>query len=114
LTADDLQYLIVWDANTGEKLLHIKDFDDNQICKAAWSPDGIHIATHTRTNIGNIWGAATREKLLRFSGHMGEVISFRNVMAHEYFGVDLDIVGSHTNRNPPLMGEKIVAICSVI
>jgi WD40 repeat protein len=73
LTADDLQYLIVWDANTGEKLLHIKDFDDNQIWKAAWSSDSIQIATHSRTNIGNIWDAATGEKLLRFSGHTGEV-----------------------------------------
>jgi WD40 repeat protein len=73
LTADTLHHLIVWDANTGEKLLHIKDFDDNQIWKAAWSPDGTRIATHTRSNIGNIWDAATGDNLLRFSGHMGEV-----------------------------------------
>jgi WD40 repeat protein len=73
LTADLLTHLIVWDADTGEKLLHFRDFENDEVWRAAWSPDGIRIATHTKNNIGNIWDAVTGEKLLEFSGHTGEV-----------------------------------------
>jgi WD40 repeat protein len=73
LTADSVQNLIVWDADTGEKLLHINDFENDQIFLAAWSPDGTRIATYTRNNIGNIWDAVSGEKLLQFSGHTGAV-----------------------------------------
>jgi WD40 repeat protein len=73
LTADILEHLIIWDADSGERLLHIKDFGNDEIWKAAWSPDGQRIATHTRSNIGNIWDAASGEKLLEFSGHTSTV-----------------------------------------
>jgi WD40 repeat protein len=73
LTSDLITHLIVWNADTGEKLLHFKDFENDQVWRAAWSPDGTRIATHTRSNIGNIWDAVTGEKMLEFSGHTGEV-----------------------------------------
>jgi WD40 repeat protein len=54
-------------------LLHIEDFENDKIHKAAWSPDGTRIATYTGNKIGNIWDAGTGEKLLQFSGHIGQV-----------------------------------------
>jgi len=36
-----------------------------------------------------------------------EVVSFRNVMAHEYFGVDYDIVWDVIQTEIPGLGEKV-------
>jgi WD40 repeat protein len=60
--------VIVWDAQTGDTLLTLLPEDFHYgTGVVAWSPDGAHILTFSKDQLGRIWDADTGEQLASFA-----------------------------------------------
>jgi WD40 repeat protein len=71
-----LEGAYVWDAATGEPLVHFAKHTDS-VTKPQWSPDGTRVASGSWDNTVRIWDAETGEQLLVFTGHADSVFGAR-------------------------------------
>jgi WD40 repeat protein/serine/threonine protein kinase len=63
---------IVWDADTGRRLVTLRGHD-LEILDVAFSPDGSRIATASLDGTARLWDASTGEEQLTLAGHGGWV-----------------------------------------
>lgn len=68
--------LRVYDAQTGERQLHVEDHAD-WVLDAAWSPDGTKLATASRDKTSKVFNAQTGEALATFNSHGEPVFGVR-------------------------------------
>jgi WD40 repeat protein len=69
-------YPCVWDAKTGKLLVTLKYQDIYEsITGAAFSPDGLKVATVSHDKTACQWDATTGKPLVTFKGHEGAVLS---------------------------------------
>ena len=69
---DDIAH--IWDAESGRELLKLEGHTDD-VCAAAFSPDGKIIATGSYDEYVCIWDAESGKKLLELEGHKDDVYS---------------------------------------
>jgi WD40 repeat protein/DNA-binding SARP family transcriptional activator len=67
-----LEGAYVWDAATGEPLVHF-DKDTDSTSRPDWSPDGARIVTPSWDRTARIWNAETGEELFVFTRHTDTV-----------------------------------------
>jgi WD40 repeat protein len=58
----------VWDAESGQEILHIDAHPGSRVYQAVFSPDGDRIATSSADNTVKTWDANTGQELLTISG----------------------------------------------
>jgi WD40 repeat protein len=74
---------IVWNIRTGREVLRLKTGEQEDICSAAWSPDGARILTgHTAkrlpfrgSRVAVVWDGQSGRDLLRLEGHVAGITS---------------------------------------
>jgi WD40 repeat protein/tRNA A-37 threonylcarbamoyl transferase component Bud32 len=66
--------IILWDAATGQTLLHFRGHADH-VNSLAFSPDGQRLASGSRDHTIKIWDTTTGQEILTLAGHSDRVLS---------------------------------------
>jgi WD40 repeat protein/DNA-binding SARP family transcriptional activator len=66
---------VIWDLETGEKVLALSDQPEVAAYYAAWSPDGHYILSGSLDGVARVWDASSGEVVRQLTGHNGAVWS---------------------------------------